>query len=297
MGTSAPNRSKTKQKRSSLIYQCKVAPVSLPEEFPCQIQPLQTHNDHPITSLHVHQCMEIGYCHAGSGVFIVEGKSLPFSKGDLSVICGGERHWARSASRTFSQWTWIKLDPALLLPGDCLNFASLRGPQFRNIIRRSEDPLLSEWIAQIIQELCAKPEGYQTVARGLLLAFLTRLQRIRQLLPPSAQTARSSRFERIAPALLRITTHYAESIQIQDLARACHASIPHFRRIFRHTIHMSPHAYLTRIRIQMAAGLLTASDKPILQIASEVGYSTLSSFNRHFRSILKSTPRQWRQTH
>lgn len=241
--------------------------------------------------------MEIGYCHEGSGVFVVEGKTLPFSTGDLSVIHGGEQHWARSVRKTVSRWSWISLDPALLLPGDSMNLAFLRGRQFRNIVRRSEDPCLGEWLTRIIEELRCRPEGYQMVTRGLLLAFLTRLQRIRPADPQTVEVHRSANFERIAPALVRITTDYAEPLRIAGLARECHASLPHFRRIFRQAIHMSPLAYLTRIRIQMAAGLLATSDKPILQIAGEVGYSTLSNFNRHFQAILKTTPRHWRQTH
>jgi len=35
--------------------------------------------DHPITFLHVHDCLEIGYCFSGRGIFIVGEKVLEIS--------------------------------------------------------------------------------------------------------------------------------------------------------------------------------------------------------------------------
>lgn len=55
--------------------------------------------------------------------------------------------------------------------------------------------------------------------------------------------------------------------------------------------------YINQLRIAEACEkLVTEPDMPILNIALDVGYRTLSSFNRAFKDILEQTPTAYRQT-
>jgi AraC-like DNA-binding protein len=47
-------------------------------------------------------------------------------------------------------------------------------------------------------------------------------------------------------------------------------------------------------RIARACHYLTASDKTCIEIAFAVGFQTVQSFNRTFRRLKFSTPREWR---
>lgn len=54
--------------------------------------------------------------------------------------------------------------------------------------------------------------------------------------------------------------------------------------------------YINQLRIAEASkSLVTEPDTPILNIALDVGYRSLSSFNRAFREIQQSTPTEFRQ--
>jgi len=56
--------------------------------------------------------------------------------------------------------------------------------------------------------------------------------------------------------------------------------------------------YVNHLRIAEAGHRLrTETDTPILNIALDAGYRTLSSFNRAFKDILKQTPTAYRQAH
>ncbi len=48
--------------------------------------------------------------------------------------------------------------------------------------------------------------------------------------------------------------------------------------------------YLTRIRIEKAKELLTSTDKPIQEIALEVGFNDAGYFTRRFKSYEGTTP-------
>jgi AraC-like DNA-binding protein len=54
--------------------------------------------------------------------------------------------------------------------------------------------------------------------------------------------------------------------------------------------------YINQLRIaESCEKLVSEPDTPILNIALDVGYRTLSSFNRAFKDILEQTPTAYRQ--
>ena len=51
------------------------------------------------------------------------------------------------------------------------------------------------------------------------------------------------------------------------------------------------------IRIRYASKALIETKQPIITIAVQHGFSTLSSFNRQFLKIMHMTPSQYRENH
>ena len=72
-------------------------------------------------------------------------------------------------------------------------------------------------------------------------------------------------------------------------------SLTHFRRVFQPGVGRAPLQYLIRLRVHMAAAMLQRTNRTVLDIAMDVGYPTLSSFNRHFKSVTGMAPSQWRE--
>jgi AraC-like DNA-binding protein len=66
-------------------------------------------------------------------------------------------------------------------------------------------------------------------------------------------------------------------------------------RYFRDTMGTSFIDYLKDYRLAMAARLLSASDASILEIAEDVGFESLSYFNRAFKKRYGMTPTQFRK--
>ena len=50
-----------------------------------------------------------------------------------------------------------------------------------------------------------------------------------------------------------------------------------------------------RTRIRQAASLLRTTEASVLSISEEVGYHSVSSFNRQFHDTMGQTPREWRR--
>lgn len=84
-------------------------------------------------------------------------------------------------------------------------------------------------------------------------------------------------------------------LDVADLADAAGYSLHHFSRSFRSAVGVSPGRYLTAQRIGAAKRLLLMHDEPVIDIAAEVGFASLSSFARRFHLAVGLPPAELRQ--
>lgn len=89
--------------------------------------------------------------------------------------------------------------------------------------------------------------------------------------------------------------HAAEGIGVGDLAEAAGYSPFHFTRLFSRSIRMSPGAYLTALRIDAAKRLLLHGDDAVIDVATAVGFDSLSSFTRRFGALVGVPPARLRR--
>lgn len=99
----------------------------------------------------------------------------------------------------------------------------------------------------------------------------------------------------LAPAALERATqfvreHHRDPISVTDLADHAGYSRHHFSRAFSASLGISPGAYLTAVRIETAKTLLLSDSCPVIDVASEVGFDSLSSFTRRFAVSVGTTP-------
>lgn len=275
-----------------------VVPLRLDPAFPAWLDDHFIQTDRPITYLHVHDGLEIGYCFSGSGIFVVGEKVLPYQAGDAAFISSSEVHLAASAPGTQSEWAWIYLDPLRLgaifgAETAWLDPAPFSGPGFENMLAARDHPAIGRIVLRMIEELREKKPGAETAFRALTWEMMVLMHRTA---PPArgAEPAPRRDYARLAPALHALARDYATPLRTGALARLCGLSEPHFRRLFSRTIGRPPRDYWNGLRLRMAASMLSGTARSILEISQEVGFDTLSSFNRLFRAAYGQSPRAWR---
>jgi len=106
-------------------------------------------------------------------------------------------------------------------------------------------------------------------------------------------TARDRR--RAVEAALWIDANSHRQIELEDVAREAGVSPFHFLRAFSGALGVTPHQYLVRSRLRRAARLLTEDDKPVTDIAYDVGFGDLSNFVRTFHRAAGVSPLKFRQ--
>ncbi|MBA4387346.1 MAG: hypothetical protein C0404_05155 [Verrucomicrobia bacterium] len=248
---------------------------------------------------HLHNVLEIGYCHEGRGTFSIADKLLPFSAGDVVVINQHEPHYAANSPGVHGVWSWMFFDvPKLLgpygLPSEMLETGRFCGSAFNNVFPPARHPAMSSQALMIIDELDGKRPGYETAVRGLILALVTGLHRMEPIERTQVAAAGGREIiERLAPALNMIRRGYAGNLSASGLAAACAMSETYLRRMFRKALGRSPRAYLMEFRLAMASQELSERKLTVEAIAAKHGFPTLSCFVRAFTKHKGLPPRRW----
>lgn len=110
---------------------------------------------------------------------------------------------------------------------------------------------------------------------------------------PAGVTARDRR--RAVETALWIDAHSQSRIELEDIARQAGVSPFHFLRLFSAVLGVTPHQYLVRSRLRRAARQLAEDDRPVTDIAYDVGFNDLSNFVRTFHRAAGVSPSKFRQ--
>lgn len=102
----------------------------------------------------------------------------------------------------------------------------------------------------------------------------------------------------ISPAIQRakdfIDLNYIEEISLTQIAQVAHMSSFYFCKMFKKETGLNFTEYLSRVRVEKAKTMLLNRNKRVSEIAYDVGFQTLTHFNRTFKSILGVSPSEYR---
>jgi len=105
-----------------------------------------------------------------------------------------------------------------------------------------------------------------------------------------AARAHQGRFGRVAKALRRIHTDYAQSLDVSSLAEEAGMSVPAFHVNFRTITLTSPIQYIKSTRLHQARLLMIRDGLTAASASARVGYESPSQFSREFKRFFGRSP-------
>jgi AraC family transcriptional regulator len=149
--------------------------------------------------------------------------------------------------------------------------------------------LLDSAIGQLDQE---------QAAHGTLLQATLLLRR--QVNPqPGEEDGREGKERLLAWQVRRVVDHIDHHISnrvlVADLCALVQRSEAHFSRSFRRTFGHSPHAFVVRRRVELAAQYMLQTDTGLSDIALRCGFVDQAHLCKHFRKVTGETPAAWRR--
>ncbi len=106
----------------------------------------------------------------------------------------------------------------------------------------------------------------------------------------------SAYFGDLQKAIKYVDDHFVSEITAAKLADLAGLSAPHFNRLFRRVLRLSPMEYVLSLRIQEAQRLLATTPATMSEIAAAIGFYDQSHFTKRFRKITGMTPLAYRRS-
>jgi AraC-like DNA-binding protein len=249
-----------------------------------------------------HPEFEIHLIRRSSGTAYVGDYIGDFGPGDLTVIGSNLPHdWV---SHIGKDDTISGRDLVVQFDPDKLRRASQHLPEMKRLngllaaaqrgIRFSG--ATAQRAARLLETI-GKFDGLEKLIRFLsLLELLADSEEYEVLSSPEfAPNIDAVALDTMQRAIIHIHGHFTEKIQLPDVAAVANMSTNKFSRFFSKNTGRSFTDYVVSLRIGRACRLLSESDKPVIDICYEVGYTNLSNFNRSFLRHVGKSPSVYRR--
>jgi AraC family transcriptional regulator len=92
-----------------------------------------------------------------------------------------------------------------------------------------------------------------------------------------------------------IDSHFTGPVLVAELGAHIQLSESHFSRAFKRTFGRSPHAFVIRRRVELAAHYMLQTEAPLSDIALRCGFTDQPHFCKLFRQTTGHTPAAWRR--
>lgn len=132
--------------------------------------------------------------------------------------------------------------------------------------------------------------------QSAMLAMIRELLRVLEVLPPVPQAKPVTASDReLAHAIERLLDEsvYTDA-NVTDLAKTLFVNRNRFNRAFHSVYGISPHRYLSLLKLAKAKELILHTNESLESIGSRLGFSCASSFSRQFRRWAGYAPNRLR---
>ena len=245
------------------------------------------------SELHYHDEIEI--LHVDSGLFyiLVNGKEYEITGGTTVMLSPRIPHSTYTKDVCCStKLIQFRLENYL---GDNMNV----GKYFNRFIQNADSgfslfksPALSRVIDEIFEEYTKRDTEYELVIKGEIFKVIATL--IREGVLPESNQKYSEPIAKLLPSISYIENHYAEKITLDEIASVQRLAPSYFCRLFKRASGTGFVDYLNFVRICKSERMLSDTKKSILEISYELGFSSVSYFNRLFKKYKNCTPTQYR---
>lgn len=253
------------------------------------------------TSFHSHNFVEIAYVSDGTGTHNIDGYEFNVKKGNIALINYDVPHKFTASDANLIVYNCIftpgYFDSVLSGSRNFFDVTNhfLLGNFYTNDFQKyisvcacnNENAHILNIFERLLKEFEHKQIGYKEIMRGYLIELLVIIFRLQ------LQT-KSTRSHNVLEALEYINSHYIQDVRLKDLAIMSNSSITNFCRLFKSITGTTVTNYIQTLRIEEACRLLSTTDKNVIEIANEVGYSDIKHFYHVFKKITDKLPKEFR---
>ncbi len=251
---------------------------------------------------HFHREFELIYFLKGNGIRMVGDHISHFREGELVLVGAWLPHlWRNDLTTTHHNGAdFIVVKFSEEMSGINL-FALPELAGIKNLLKRSSRGVaFSQLAAGKIHDLMIGLSNSRSSQRLIFLLSILEIlanEEEYQLLsnPDFSVPKQVSGANRLQKVIAYISEHYAQPIALEEIAGIAIMTPPAFCRFFKNRTNRTFSHFLNEFRVNKACQLLINNEKNIKHICYDVGFTSLTNFNRAFRNFKDLTPSEYRQ--
>jgi AraC-like DNA-binding protein len=153
---------------------------------------------------------------------------------------------------------------------------------------------LCQYLDIIQREFFEKNVGYEEYIKAGIYSTIGYLTR-HHVIENHNKLLENTAIIRLMPALEYIDKNYSKEISLEEISGILNLNQFYFCRLFKSAVGSSFCEYLNFVRISKSEKLFKDKGKNIMDISLDVGFSSVSYFNRVFRKIKGCTPSAYKK--
>ncbi|NHN29603.1 AraC family transcriptional regulator [Paenibacillus agricola] len=232
------------------------------------------------------------YILGGQGSLEILGQTYPLKRDDVFHFCVGQQFHLRSDPDDTLCYIAVHYQPYVVpvqagMPLEANAVAWPFAPMMSIGKEQKELPVLME---SLLHCWTNKNAGFEWKARVMLLNIFQKLS------DWYGQIQQDENARLIAASMEHIKQNFHEKLERDGLAQMIAVSSSYYSVLFKRYSGYSVVQYITKLRIDRAKQLLTASKAPVSEIAREVGYTDPLYFARKFSQEIGMSPSEYRNS-
>ncbi|MBU3191047.1 AraC family transcriptional regulator [Clostridium bowmanii] len=259
------------------------------------------------SSTHLHKEMELVYVTKGEMEFVINNDIIKVNSGNVLLVNGMISHSSTATNnKNVVEMYLLQFDPCLILGNALLSDYKYLVPflnentfdyKLLDIKDFHQYIVVTNLIVEIQAEIVKKEIAYEMYIKSCLYRILTILYRNNIINFSSLDILNKNKdmLSKLNKAFKLVENYYYEPITVEMACHELALNYHYFCRLFKAATGKTFIQYLNFVRIKNAEKLLLSSEKSIIQIMSETGFSSLNYFNKVFKSYRGTSPSAYRK--
>lgn len=247
---------------------------------------------------HVHGDFELCCLLDGAVTFRSRDKKIQLEKNDFVLLNSCQPHEIYSLDNQAALLLAIQISPVFCkeyFPTiSDLDFTFCSGNQF---LPGSLGDTFHALMIRLARRYFQKEEGFEFQCTSLLnLVFYHLIRHLPyQVLETADKQKKAARNLRIQKLVRYIEEHYTEKLLLSDLACKEGLTVSYLSHFFKDNFQMSFQGYLASLRCEKARHLLLLTDRNLLDICMESGFSDIKYMTKAFKLRYGCSPKEYRK--
>lgn len=265
------------------------------------VERIERDYDFNMVTKHFHKEYELYYLLEGERYYFIDKQTYHIKKGSLVFIEQNQVHKTVGVSSFYHDRILIQI-PDEVMKQLFSVFGGLDIYAYTNCfgvldLNESGQKHVETLLFSMMSEMKGKRLGYEFVVKGKVTELLIFIMRCKngEYTTYQVETVKTEKHKKIHEIAEYINLYYKNKISLDYLSKHFYVSKSYLSRIYKEVTGFTVNEYINIVRIKKARLLLETTNTSITEIAEQVGYDSITYFEKVFKTYMEISPLKYRK--